>query len=50
MIAEIETIILSTIQTIYDAWGWFGVAAMLIFENATPLHPVKSFSAWRAGC
>ena len=39
MITEIETIILSTIQTIYDSWGWFGVAAMLVFENATGITP-----------
>ena len=39
MITELETIILSTVQSIYDAWGWFGVAAMLIFENATGITP-----------
>ena len=39
MINELETIILSAIQTIYDAWGWFGVAAFLIFENATGITP-----------
>ncbi len=39
MITELETIILSTVQTIYDTWGWFGVAAMLIFENATGITP-----------
>jgi membrane protein DedA with SNARE-associated domain len=39
LITELETIILSTVQTIYDTWGWFGVAAMLIFENATGITP-----------
>ncbi len=39
MITELETIILSAIQTIYDSWGWFGVAAFLIFENATGITP-----------
>jgi membrane protein DedA with SNARE-associated domain len=39
LITELETIILSAIQTIYDAWGWFGVAAFLIFENATGITP-----------
>lgn len=39
MITEIETIILSAAQTIYDAWGWFGVAALLVFENATGITP-----------
>jgi membrane protein DedA with SNARE-associated domain len=39
MINELETIILSAAQTIYDAWGWFGVALLLIFENATGITP-----------
>ena len=39
MIAELETIILSAAQTIYDAWGWFGVAMLLAFENATGITP-----------
>lgn len=39
MITELETIILSTVQTIYDAWGWFGVALLLAFENATGITP-----------
>jgi membrane protein DedA with SNARE-associated domain len=37
LITELETLTLTTIQTIYDAWGWFGVAVLLIFENATSL-------------
>ena len=39
MITELETIILSAAQTLYDAWGWFGVTALLIFENATGITP-----------
>jgi membrane protein DedA with SNARE-associated domain len=39
LIVNLETIILSTIHTIYDAWGWFGVALMLVFENATGITP-----------
>ena len=39
MIAELETTILSAAQTIYDAWGWFGVATLLVFENATGITP-----------
>jgi membrane protein DedA with SNARE-associated domain len=35
----LETQILSTLQTLFDAWGWFGVAALLIFENATGITP-----------
>lgn len=34
-----ETQILSTLQSLYDSWGWFGVAALLIFENATGITP-----------
>ena len=39
MITQFETTILSTAQTIYDAWGWLGVAALLTFENATGITP-----------
>jgi membrane protein DedA with SNARE-associated domain len=39
LITELETIVLSATQTIYDAWGWFGVAALLTFENATGITP-----------
>lgn len=39
MITELETIILAAAQTIYDAWGWFGVAVLLTFENATGILP-----------
>jgi membrane protein DedA with SNARE-associated domain len=39
MITELEAIILSAAQTIYDAWGWFGVAILLTFENATGITP-----------
>ena len=39
MISQIETWILGTLQTLFDTWGWLGVAAMLIFENATGITP-----------
>ena len=39
LLNTLETQILSTIQSLYDAWGWFGVAALLIFENATGITP-----------
>jgi membrane protein DedA with SNARE-associated domain len=35
----IETYILSAAHSIYNAWGWFGVAALLTFENATGITP-----------
>jgi membrane protein DedA with SNARE-associated domain len=36
---NLEILILSTLQSLYDTWGWFGVAALLIFENATGITP-----------
>lgn len=39
MITELESIVLSAAQTIYDGWGWLGVAALLVFENATGIAP-----------
>ena len=39
MTVDLENIILSSAQAIYDAWGWFGVAALLVFENATGITP-----------
>jgi membrane protein DedA with SNARE-associated domain len=39
LITKFETTLLAAIQTLYDAWGWFGVAALLTFENATGITP-----------
>ncbi len=39
MVDTLELAILSAAQTLYDAWGWFGVAALLVFENATGITP-----------
>ncbi len=39
LITQLETLIISTLQTIYDAWGWSGVVALLTFENATGITP-----------
>jgi membrane protein DedA with SNARE-associated domain len=36
---SIEAFILAWAHTLYDAWGWLGVAALLAFENATGLTP-----------
>jgi membrane protein DedA with SNARE-associated domain len=49
LIADLETMILATAQTIYDALGWFGVAALLVFENATGITPseiILSLAGW----
>jgi len=39
LITELETILLSMLQTLYDTLGWFGVSALLVFENATGIMP-----------
>jgi membrane protein DedA with SNARE-associated domain len=39
LITELDTIILSVAHTLYNAWGWFGVAFLLVFENATGITP-----------
>lgn len=39
MVSEIETQIITVLQTIYNYLGWFGVAAVMAFENATGLLP-----------
>jgi len=39
MFAQIETFILSTAHSLYDAWGWLGVSILLVFENATGITP-----------
>jgi hypothetical protein len=39
LFSELESSLLPSIQSIYDAWGWFGVAALLAFENATGIMP-----------
>ena len=49
MITKFETTILSATQTIYDAWGWFGVAVLLAFENATGIMPseiILALAGW----
>lgn len=39
MIAELETFVLSAAHTLYNTWGWLGVALLLVFENATGITP-----------
>lgn len=39
MITELEITILSAAQNLYDVWGWYGVAGLLTFENATGITP-----------
>ena len=35
----LEAFILDAAHSLYNAWGWFGVAALLTFENATNITP-----------
>ena len=35
----IETFVLNSAHTIYSNWGWFGVVALITFENATGITP-----------
>ncbi len=49
MLDQVEFVILSGLQTIYDQFGWFGVFLMMIFENATGITPseiVLSLAGW----
>lgn len=39
MVEEIEAVILPAAHTIYETWGWLGVALLLTFENATGITP-----------
>jgi len=39
LIAELETQIITALQSIFDQFGWFGVAGLLAFENATSITP-----------
>ena len=49
MLDPLEQTILSALQTIFDQFGWFGVFALMIFENATGITPseiILAFAGW----
>lgn len=49
MISQIETWILGWLQTLFDTWGWAGVAGMMAFENFTGITPseiVLGLAGW----
>lgn len=49
MLDQVETLILGTLQSIYDQFGWGGVFSMMVFENATGITPseiVLSLAGW----
>lgn len=49
MLDKLETIILSSLQIIFDEFGWAGVFGLMIFENATGITPseiILAFAGW----
>ena len=49
MLDQIETTILSSLQIIFDQFGWAGVFALMVFENATGITPseiILAFAGW----
>ena len=49
MFDQIETTILSALQTIFDQFGWAGVFGLMVFENATGITPseiILAFAGW----
>lgn len=49
MLDNLESTLLTSLQTIFDQFGWLGVFALMIFENATGISPsevVLAFAGW----
>lgn len=49
MLETLEQTILSALQTIFDQFGWLGVFALMVFENATGITPAEiilAFAGW----
>lgn len=49
MISQIESWILGWLQTLFDGWGWLGVAGMMAFENFTGITPseiILALAGW----
>lgn len=49
MLEAWEQTILSTLQLIFDQFGWAGVFALMVFENATGITPAEiilAFAGW----
>ena len=49
MLDKWETTILSSLQVIFDEFGWTGVFGLMIFENATGITPseiILAFAGW----
>lgn len=41
MLDPLEQMILSTLQIIFDKFGWLGVFGLMVFENATGITPAE---------
>jgi membrane protein DedA with SNARE-associated domain len=49
MINSLEQTIITTLQLIFDKFGWFGVFGLMVFENATGLSPneiILTLAGW----
>lgn len=49
MLNQIEEWILGNLQALFDQFGWWGVAGMMAFENATGITPsevILGFAGW----
>lgn len=49
MLDKIETTILTSLQVIFDQFGWAGVFGLMVFENATGITPseiILAFAGW----
>lgn len=49
MLDKWETMILSSLQVIFDEFGWAGVFGLMIFENVTGITPseiILAFAGW----
>jgi membrane protein DedA with SNARE-associated domain len=49
MLDALEQTILSTLQLIFDQFGWFGVFGLMVLENATGISPneiILTFAGW----
>jgi membrane protein DedA with SNARE-associated domain len=49
MLDTFEQAVISTLQIIFDKFGWFGVFGLMIFENATGISPAEiilAFAGW----
>ena len=49
MLDQLETLILNSLQTLFDQFGWAGVFLVMAFENATGITPseiILTFAVW----